>query len=259
VGFSVAYTWSKLIDNSSEVFGVTETGAPQQTAVPSLFGGLTIDRGISSFDRTHRLVFTYVYELPFMKSQTGILGRILGGWQLSGVTEFQSGIPVNVTNGVDADGIGSNYNRPDFNPRGRPRTRAIPATAANTSVTGYINPDDDNQPIDPMEARYIGVPTGSGRTGNAGRNLERFPWINNWNANLQKEVRLTEQSSLQFRWEVYNVFNHPQYGYLGPSPFHPDPTGVARTVFTSPAGQFLDPRFDDGGGRVLRYQVRLVF
>jgi outer membrane receptor protein involved in Fe transport len=264
---SAAYTWSKLIDNGSEVFGVAATGTPQNTQLPAMFGGLTADRAVSLFDRTHRAVLTYVYELPFMRQQQGVLGRVIGGWQLSGWTTFESGPPLNVSNGVDSDGIGSNFDRPNINPAGQAGVRAQPSA---TSPTGYVNPDVlgadgryTNQPIDPTTARYIGNPAFSGTTpgptGTAGRHTERMPGINNFDVRLTKKVRVTERVSTAFQAEFYNVFNHPQYGSPSVSPFSPGQQGISQSVMTSPAGRFLQPQYADAGGRVIRYQLRIEF
>ena len=96
-----AYTFSKLISNADEVFGISVGNSnTTQFAVPAILGGDRKDRAISSFDRTHRAVFTYVVESPFFKGQQGIVGRLLGGFQLSGVTTFESGVPFTVFNGL---------------------------------------------------------------------------------------------------------------------------------------------------------------
>ncbi|MEO7653266.1 MAG: carboxypeptidase regulatory-like domain-containing protein, partial [Bryobacteraceae bacterium] len=137
--FTTAYTFSKVIDNGSEIFSFGNTSSLQNASVPSFFGGLQIDRGVGFFDRTHRMVFTYIYELPFAKGQQGVLGRLIGGWQLSGLTTYESGVPYTVVNGQDADGLGgSGFDRPNLNPAGRAGVRAVPNA---TSPTGYLNPD----------------------------------------------------------------------------------------------------------------------
>jgi hypothetical protein len=264
--FSSAYTWSKVIDNGSEIFNYGGTSTFQNNSVPSLFGGLQIDRAVGFFDRPHRLVFTYNYELPWMKSQRGALGHILGGWQLAGLTTYESGVPYSVLNGQDADGLGgSGFDRPDFNPRGRPGVRAVPNPA---SPTGYIDLDAGNAPIDPMEARYIGIAANRGTNGafttapgNLGRNTERGPGLKNWDVNVIKNTRLTERFNLEFRTEFFNIFNTPQYGTISVSPFAPlqNAQTVPANVFTSPAGMFLNETVQDGGGRVIRFQLRLHF
>lgn len=251
-----AYTWSKLIDNGSEVFGVAANNEPQQASFPSIFGGQAFERALSFFDRTHRGSITYVYELPFYKAQRGFVGKVLGGWQLSGVTTFESGVPLTVVNGVDADGIGGNLDRPDFNPTGQPGVRAVPNAG---SPTGYVNPDAGNAPINPANAQYIGLAAGTGRRGTLGRNTLRTPGTNNFNVNILKRVRITETTRIEFRTELFNVFNHLQYGQGSVSPFSPGNQGIAANVTSSAGGQFLIPTFADGGGRVIRYQVKFIF
>ncbi|HEX8160794.1 MAG TPA: carboxypeptidase regulatory-like domain-containing protein [Pyrinomonadaceae bacterium] len=267
-GFALtgAYTFSKLIDNASEVFGVAENNAPQQAAFPAVFGGERLDRAVSFFDRTHRASFTYVYELPFMREQRGFAGRVLGGWQVSGVTVFESGAPLTVINGADADAVGGNLDRPLFNPQGLRGVRAVPALATATSnpcavavgATFYTNPDAGGACINPSTAQYIGLLAGAGR-GNLGRNTLRTPGTNNFNLNLLKRVHITEGTHVEFRTEFYNVFNHPQYGQGSVSPFSGGDAGVSASVINSTAGRFLRPQFAEAGGRVIRYEVKLLF
>jgi hypothetical protein len=258
--FKASYTWSKTIDNASEILGVANSNSPQNTVIPAMFGGLTIDRGLSMTDRPHRAVFSCVYQLPFMKKGKGVLGQALGGWQLSGVTTFESGRPLNISNGLDADGIGGNYDRPNFNPNGTPGVRAQCATAACTS---YINPDAANVAIDPATAMYIGLPTNAGTaakpTGNLGRNTARMPGLNNFNANIQKTFKVRERFSAEFRTEFYNIWNHPQFGTPSVSPFSPGTMSMSASVAASPAGYFMNKYYLDAGGRVIRYQLRLLF
>jgi hypothetical protein len=264
-GFSAtgSYTFSKLIDNGSEIFSFGNTATLQNASVPAMFGGTHIDKGISFFDRTQRLVFTYNYELPFRKSQSGSLGRIVGGWQIVGVTTYESGVPYSVLNGQDADGLGgATFDRPNFNPQGRPGVRAVPD---NKSPTGYINPDNNNAPIDPQQARYIGIAANTGDTrrphGNLGRNTERGPGLKNWDVNIIKTTRISERFNLEFRAEFFNIFNTPMFGRVSVSPFSPPQNSqtIAASVFNSPAGQFLNATILDGGGRVIRWQLRLHF
>jgi len=264
--FTTAYTYSKVIDNGSEIFSYGNTSTLQNSSVPAFFGGLQIDRGLAFTDRTHRLVFTYLYELPFRKSQSGVLGHVVGGWQLSGVTSYESGVPYSVVNGQDADGLGgSSFDRPDFNPAGRPGVRAVPDSR---SPTGYINPDNNGAPIDRNEARYIGVGANRGnggiaRTapGNLGRNTERGPGLKNWDVNIVKNTNITERIRLEFRTEFFNIWNTPMYGKVSVSPFSPPQNSqtIAASVFNSQPGLFLNETAQDGGGRVIRYQLRLRF
>jgi len=263
LSFTGAYTYSKVIDNVSELFNYGNTSSLAAQSVPSIYGGLSIDRAAGFFDRTHRAVFTYNYELPFMKAQRGLLGHFVGGWEVSGLTTYESGTPYSIVNGQDADGLGgSTADRPDLNPAGRAGVRAVPSSA---SPTGYINPDDGNKPIDPKTARYIGLPGNNGvqrtRSGNAGRNTERGPGLKNWDVNAIKNIRLSERFQMQFRAEFYNIFNTPQYGTTSVSPFAPSQSlqTIAANVASSQPGLFMNATALDGGGRVIRWQLRLRF
>src|SRR5205085_4677500 len=265
-----SYAYSKLMSNNDEVFAVGVAATVTSFyAIPAVFGGDRNDRSVSLNDRTHRASITYVYELPFMRAQHGFVGHVLGGWQLAGVTTFESGVPYTVTNGLDADGLGgSGGDRPTFNPSGQHHVRAVPVVNSSGVITGYVNPDAGNAPIDPLTAEFIVNPTFSPtlagsipRTGNLGRNTERSPGINNWDMTIQKSTRLSETVRVEFRAEFFNVFNHPQFLTGSVSPFSPAGGFVPTNAATTPAGRFLNPDTvgTDGGGRLIRYQLRLRF
>jgi hypothetical protein len=267
--FTGAYTYSKMLDNASEVFAASGTTAASVAALPVIFGGNRFEKGPSLFDRTQRAAFTYVFELPFMREQRGFLGRVVGGWQLSGVTVFESGVPFTIFNGLDSDGIGGNNERPNFNPNGQPGVRAIPVVNTTTgAITGYTNPDANNAAIDPATARYIvnpaynpALPQSVQRFGNLGRNTERTPGTNNFNVNIVKRTNIRESVALEFRTEFYNIFNHPQYTQGSVSPFSPTGGTISSNAGTALAGRFLNPNTpaSDGGGRVVRFQAKLIF
>ncbi|MBV6432127.1 MAG: hypothetical protein IANPNBLG_02263 [Bryobacteraceae bacterium] len=256
---SFAYTWSKLLDYGSEIFSYSNAAAA--SAVPTIFGGLPAERGVSLFDRTHRAVIVYGYDLPWMRTRKGALGLVASGWSVSGITSFETGVPVTVNNGVDADGIDGANDRPDFNPQGRPGTRAVPSPG---SSTGYVNPDLPGQPpIDPAAAQYIALPPNASpdrvRSGNLARNTFRSAPMSNWDVNLFKRVNITERLRAELRTEFYNIWNHPQRGLGSVSPFAPAGSTPSSNVTSSAAGQFLNLGILDGGGRVIRYQLKFIF
>lgn len=250
-----SYTFSKLISNADEVFVAgLGSGGTSFFAVPAILGGEGLDRSVSIFDRTHRANFTYVIQSPFFNKQQGVLGKVLGGFQISGITTFESGVPFTVFNGLDSDGI-AGANRPDYNPNGQRGVRAVPVVDANNFVIRYINPEN-NQTIDPNTAEFIVNPTyvpglaGSVvRTGNLGRNTERSKGIKNFDINILKRTRISETVYVDIRGELFNAFNIPQFG---------SGNNVANEAST---GLFLQPinPTTSGGGRVVRYQVKLVF
>jgi hypothetical protein len=100
-------------------------------------------------------------------------------------------------------------------------------------------------------------------TGNLGRNTARMPGLNNFNANIQKTFKIKERFSAEFRTEFYNIWNHPQFGTASVSPFAPPQTSsvmsMSASVAASPAGYFMNKYYLDGGGRVIKYQLKLLF
>ncbi len=254
---TASYTWSKTIDYVSDPFSTSGINVLANSAVPTVFGGLAREKSVSLIDRPHRFVVSSVYELPFMREQKGILGNALGGWQLSGIYTIESGVPYTVVNGFDADGIGGANDRPDVNPNGMRGVRAVPNA---NSATGYVNPDLPGSPaIDPKTAQYVVIAANSGRTGNAGRNTERTPGQNNFNAVITKSFRITEKVRMQLHAEMYNALNHPQLGSPSVSPFSPGSGTLSSNAATGLQGRFLNPTFQDGGGRVIKYQAKFIF
>ena len=262
------YTFSKLVSNADEVFGIGLATTTAFYSLPAVFGGGARDRSISFFDRLHKANFTWVYELPWHREQRHFVGKVLGGWQLSGVATWESGVPFSVFNGLDSDGIGGGLERPEFNPNGTPGVRAVPVVDANNCILRYTNPDAGGATIDPATAQFIVNPTfvpGAScsvpRFGSLGRNTLRTPGLNNWNINLQKNIRIGETARIELRTEFFNVFNHPQFTQGSISPFSPTGGTINSNAATAPAGRFLNPDTvgNDGGGRVIRYQLKLVF
>lgn len=256
---NISYTWAKNLDYSSDVFAASN--APANSMIPTIFGGLPLERGVSLFHRAHRTVLVAGYDLPFLKNRRTAAGFIAGGWSVSGILTYESGVPVHILNGQDADGYdAAGGDRPNFNPNGLPGVRAIPGAGP----TGYVNPDLPGRPsIDPATAQYIGLPANTSAQpaapGNLGRNTFRGAPTNDLGLSLFKKVSITERFRAEFRTEFFNFLNHPQRGIGSVSPFSPGNSTPSANVFTSPAGQFLNLNVLDGGGRVIRYQLKFVF
>jgi hypothetical protein len=102
-GFGVGahYTWSAFIDSASEIFNPSsgEVATPQDPFNPRA------DRARSTYDRPHRFSANFVWELPLYRKQAGAIGHILGGWQVSSFTTFQSGTPFTILNGSDPGSV----------------------------------------------------------------------------------------------------------------------------------------------------------
>ncbi len=197
--FSVAYTWSHSIDDSSSRYDVGALNAYD----------LSANRASSSFDIRHMLNISYVYDLPFFKSP-GKLHAILGSWQFSGITTFQTGTPFTPINGgAYADNAGS----------GNPSSITAGSYVDLTGVSPYQ--DIPNVPygaggLGPLVANPAAFAAPRGLTfGDAGRNSLRNPGFSNWNMALFKHFPVKEKAAFEFRAEAFNVFNHTEWGPVG--------------------------------------------
>lgn len=197
-----AYTWSHLIDDSTSTYF--------QTGVDDM--NLSRWKANSDINRTHVLMINYVYDLPFFRnSSSSILKNYIGGWQVSGISSFFTGTPVDFSCGVDgfSSGVGQGVrcnslgklqiqkgtiNDPTYGP--------VPSWY-DPAVVGQVN-------FDQLPAN--GQP---GMFGYMGRNPLTGPGRNNWDLALLKNFSMpwvgSERSSLQFRLETFNSFNHPQW------------------------------------------------
>ncbi len=189
LGFLGSYTYSKWIDQANSPGGVGNPGPSPQ----DLFNRRA-ERSRSSNDIRHRLVFSYLYELPlgFGKRwlNTGPASHILGGWQISGITVIQSGPPFSVFTFFSRSntGVGNRMNRIAG---GRlPRSRR--------SVEQYFDASAFELP--PLFS-----------FGNAGRNILEGPGSVNFDLSLLKNFRVSEGRRLEFRVEIFNLFNTPQF------------------------------------------------
>jgi hypothetical protein len=187
--WGVAYTWSHaLTDNQTD-----RSSAPQNTY--DQHG----DYGPTQQDRRHIFTTNYVYELPFFRNQRGVLGRILGGWETTGIITAQSGTPLTIgaLSSVVPDRAGQGCQlsstpcalRPDL--VGDPNSNA-PHTFAQWFNTSAFSP----------------VPAGQVRPGNSRRGDILGPGF--WRADLSamKNIRFTERITSQFRLDAFNAFNH---------------------------------------------------
>jgi len=187
----VAYTWSHSIDFASgDVPGITQNAYDVRA-----------ERGNSDFDRRHMFTINYVYDLPIFRDATGAVGTLLGGWELSGITVFQTGLPITITFPGDPAQVGSAPYRANLigDPNSGPgvHTREM-----------WFNP-----------AAFGPVPTGS--FGNAARNVVFGQGISNWDISVFKNFRRIpfptskEGANVQFRAEFFNAWNHAQFnGYF---------------------------------------------
>jgi len=213
--FQAAYTWSKSIDNSSgssfsdELNGIADFGSEFNSRD---------NRGLSDFDRKHRLVVSYNYELP-VKKWFGVkdkgLGRVISGWSINGVTTFQSGTPFNIydSSAVTLEDMEANnglykatYIGGQILTSGSVRSRINNFVNLSAFLPGGNCVNSQNQRVSCSSASNIAADFG-----NVGRNIFRGPFQTNWDMSFVKTTKIRESVNVEFRAEFFNIFNHPAF------------------------------------------------
>jgi hypothetical protein len=194
-----SYTFSKWMSNNDASLG--EGGTGQSSQRPQSMFDYAAEWSRSQFDRPHRLAVSYIWEIP--GPRTGILGQVVGGWQLAGVTSGQSGQPFTIITGVDSNGDSTDAGLSD-----RP----------NINASGSFVWDDDHKTF--TNNGYYTVPLGSNNLplqnslgdGNAPRNSERGAAFWNTDMSLMKRFDLPGSVRFQVRVDAFNLFNQDNYG-----------------------------------------------
>jgi hypothetical protein len=221
---SVAYTLSKLIASTAEsnswVIG------PSNALYDPKY-----NRGLDANDTPHRLVFSHVWELPFgigkARLARGVVGRVLGNWQFSGITVIQAGRPILIS-GPDNTGL-----LEFIYTNGR----------ADRLKSGVIDDPTKTKWFDTSAFRPAAaftVPTDS-----LSQPDLRTPWRYAWNWSFFKNNPIGDRYNIQFRAEFYNILNQPQFDVRGGS------TDVTNPLF----GQITE----GGGQRNIQLGMRIVF
>lgn len=204
-GFSMSgyYTWSKSIDDAASVGG-TGRNVPQNSF------DLEAERALSNFDVRNKLVVNHTYEFPFGEQRHflncgGVAARMIGNWQVSGVTTVQSGSPLT----AQVAGNQSNNNGSGVFASARPDATGLPVDLprSDRSTLGFFN-----------TAAFTLPP--SGELGTAGRNTITGPGTVNFNMSLGRFFTFSREKNLRARFSIdaANIFNHPNY------------SGVATTI-----------------------------
>jgi hypothetical protein len=208
--FNASYTWSKSIDYTSFSTG----GIVLQNSFD-----LPEERGLSDFDARHRFVLSSIYELPFDGSE------LVSGWQLGVIVQSQSGNPFNVvTSNSTVNGV-PNTLRPDVN--------------GPVEITGEVDQWFDT-------SAFTAVP----RFGNLGRNVITGPTFNNVDFSVMKTTAISERLNVQFRAEIFDLFNHANFGRPG------------NTVGTPSFGRITSTRFptgESGSSRQIQFALKLIY
>ncbi len=206
----LAYTWSKNLSTQSSDRGVANTN----TYDPKL------DYGPTNLNTPHILIANYVYDLPFFREQHGLVGRALGGWEVSGITSVSSGHsiattqasdPFACTQAVDAD----NNTLPNCAAGSAPGT--FPGGLGISNPNGAILPRPDQvAPIQLTKTVDQWFTTSSftpavGHFGSERSGAFLGPGFQSWDLGAIKNIRITERYRFQFRGEFFNAFNHTNF------------------------------------------------
>jgi hypothetical protein len=198
--FQAAYTFSRSTDATSSFNTAFNTAFNDQLI-------LSGSRGLSDFDRPHRLVASYFYALPLFAHETGWKKQLLRGWGISGISVFQSGPPFSI---MDSN-AGSAY----------AALTTIPTTASlapgATIALGYssgsigsrINAYLNIAAFKP--APVIGDDGAATGFGTLGRNTYRGPFEQNWDLSINKNFSLTERQKMRFTVDLFDLWNHPVF------------------------------------------------
>lgn len=203
------YTFSGLWSDNDESLAVGDivASSPQ---VPQDYFNYRNEWSRSVFDRPHRFSVFYLYQIPgYNLFSNPVLRHLLGGWQIGGFTEFQSGQPFTIRTGVDSGGTGTTAPfRPNYNPSGAFTKDPVEANLR----TFRIPIDGTGIVVTPLTVGGLPLANSMSGGGNLGRNTFRGPGLQNWNFSLHKEIRISERWKVQLRSDWINLWNHRNFG-----------------------------------------------
>jgi hypothetical protein len=246
--FNASYTLSKSLDYNS----LNSQGVVVQDSY-----NIRGDRGLSDYDARHRFVINAIYELPFRGN------RLTEGWQVSTVTQLQSGNPVNILAGnpvaIPGTTLGA-LNIASLTGLATLRPDQIGAIKIVGSPTQWFNAavcdprDPRGCPADAAFALPVSIVDGRAvfHFGNLGRNVIIGPGFSNTDFSILKNTKIAESLRLQFRAEFFDIFNHANFG---------QPGRVAQVGSTS-FGVITSTRFptgDSGSSRQVQFAMKLIF
>lgn len=202
-----AYTWSHAIDDSTSTYSETSGGVNDYS--------LSRWKGTSDLNRTNIFELSYVYNMPFFRNSTNAFARqALGGWQINGSASFFTGQPIDFNCSVSGYGTGMGGNS-RCNTVGKVQIKKGTFNDPTYGPTAqWWDPSTVTQP----QFSQLWANGEPGMFGYMGRNILTGPGRNNWDMALLKNFSLPwlkgEHSTLQFRLETFNTFNHTQWQYV---------------------------------------------
>src|SRR5579863_5280702 len=246
-----AYTFSKNID-------ATSTGNTAFNTAYNDQSNINASRGISDFNRPHRLSVSYAYDLPFFMHATGIKKAALGGWQVSGVSIFQSGLPFSIYDssaGTAFLGAGSTpLLGASLAPGATIAGGLSGGSLRNRVANGYLNPAAFTPAalVDPTDCTNLGADYCTTGFGDLGRNLYRGPFEQNWDVSFLKHFKIGERQDVRFAADFFNLWNHTNFA-------NPTVTDIEQYLVNptnSPFGKIVQT---NGNPRLIQFSLRWAF
>jgi hypothetical protein len=219
IQLNLAYTWSKAMDDATaDVFStVLSPRRPQDSQ------NVSNDYSRSALDRTHRLTFEMVYDVPFFKTSNWLMRNLVGNWEVAPIFTYESPEYATALSGVDSNlNADSPYtDRTITNPHGKKGTGTAVSGKYDLGRSGLCGVDANGNPIVQCTANLVAyvainpdaqyVQAGKGALSNTGRNTLPINPIDNLDATAIKRFSLTERYKVEFQAQAYNVLNHSQY------------------------------------------------
>ena len=231
--FKTNYTFSKALDLNSATGNASGSNEPGTILNPF---DLKLQKGVAAFSLRRQFNVNFRYELPFGRGQrwgsgaSGVVDKLLGGWQWNGILTAQSGFPFTPLVGSNISGTGASEN-PDVPNR-------------NPSFSGPVILSKIEQWFNP--SAFL-LPT-AGTFGNVSRSSYTGPGLTTFDTSLFKKFPLNERWNLQFRTEVFNLFNHANFG-------SPNPVVFSGNSYSSSAGVITAA----ADSRQLQFALKLIF
>lgn len=242
----VAYTFSKNID-------ATSTGNTAFNTAYNDQSNINASRGISDFNRPHRLVASYAYDLPFFRNAQGFKGTALGGWQISGVSIFQTGLPFSIYDSSAGTAFLGQGSTPLLGASLAPGATIAgglsSGTLRNRVANGYLNPAAfvPAPLVDPTDCANDPNFCTTG-FGDLGRNIYHGPFQQNWDFSLLKHFKIGERQDIRFAADFFNLWNHTNFG-----------VPAVTDVEAAGSGSFGRILQSNGNPRLIQFSLRLAF
>ncbi len=254
--FQAAYTFSKNID-------ATSTGNTAFNTAYNDQSNINASRGISDFNRPHRLSVSYAYDLPFLRHASGAAGMLLGGWQISGVTIFQSGLPFSIYDssaGTAFLGAGSTPLLGASLAPGATIASGLSSGDIHSRLTkGYLVPGTFTPAplVDPTDCASLGADYCTTGFGDLGRNIYHGPFEQNWDVSFLKHFKIGERQDVRFAADFFNLWNHTNFG-------NPTVTDIeAYNAWVAAGSHGQDPFGSivqtNGNPRLIQFSLRWAF